>query len=479
MKNLKNLLDGNKLKSDIQFKNLCINSNDIDPGDVFVALKNSSKRDGNKYIDHAFNNGAVAVLSGINHANDNRNIFHVSGLEEKLVDLANKAYEFNQVKKIFGITGTNGKTSTIHFLKQLHEQLNMKVSFFNSIENGGSGLELLSSKMTTPDIFKLYRFLEISNEHNIENSLLEVSSHAIHQKRIGDIAIKFKGLTSFSEDHLDYHGNMEKYSDVKESFFDSDDLSLEGYVFNEDNYLGSKLKQKYKNSYSYSFRNKDADVFIHKSSSNKFLLDSEDILPKKINVNFQGDHYFSNLICALLLFKVANQDVDLSSIDIFDLCLPEGRNQKVDFDGKDVFIDFAHTPDALNASLKSLRSTHSGNLICLFGCGGDRDRSKRSKMGKIAENLSDQVFVTNDNPRSEDPKIIVEDILSECSSKNINVIFDRKEAILESLESLVNSKPGSALLIAGKGNENYQEFENGLRKEFSDYEVVMSFKNAI
>ena len=208
-------------------------------------------------------------------------------------------------------------------------------------------------------------------------------------------------------------------------------------------------------------------------------MDSDDILPKKINVNFQGDHYFSNLVCALLLFKVANQDVNLSSIDFFDLSLPNGRNQKIDFEGRDVFIDFAHTPDALDASLKSLRSTHSGNFICLFGCGGDRDRSKRSKMGKIAENLSDQVFVTNDNPRSEDPETIVEDILSECSSKNIKVIFDRKEAILESLESLVNSKPGSALLIAGKGNENYQEFENGLRKDFSDSEVVMSFKNAI
>ena len=119
MKNLKNLLDGNILKSDIQFKKLCINSNDVDPGDIFVALKNSSKRDGNKYIDHAFNNGAVAVLTGIHHANDDRNIICVSGLEEKLVDLANKAYKFNQVKKIFGITGTNGKTSTIHFLKQL------------------------------------------------------------------------------------------------------------------------------------------------------------------------------------------------------------------------------------------------------------------------------------------------------------------------------------------------------------------------
>ena len=479
MKSLKNLLDSNKLKSDIQFKKLCINSNDIDPGDIFVALKNSSKRDGNKYIDHAFDNGAVAILSGIHHVNDNRNIIHVSGLEEKLVDLANKAYAYNQVKNIFGITGTNGKTSTIHFLKQLHEQLNMKVSFFNSIENGGSGLELRSSNMTTPDICKLYRFLEISSEHNIENFLLEVSSHAIHQKRIGDIEIKFKGLTSFSEDHLDYHGNMEKYSDIKESFFDSDDFSQEGYVFNEDNYLGTKLKQKYKNSYSYSFQNKDADVFIHKSSSNKFLLDSDDILPKKINVNSQGDHYFSNLVCALLLFKVANQDVNLSRIDFFDLSLPDGRNQKIDFEGRDVFIDFAHTPDALDTSLKSLRSTHSGNLICLFGCGGERDRSKRSKMGKIAENLADQVFVTNDNPRSEDPEKIVEDILSGCSSKNINVIFDRKEAILESLESLVNSKPGSALLIAGKGNENYQEFENGLRKDFSDYEVVMSFKNAI
>ncbi len=479
MKSLKNLLESNKLKSDIQFNKLCINSNDIDPGDIFVALKNSSKRDGNKYIDHAFDNGAVAILSGIHHVNDNRNIIHVSGLEEKLVDLANKAYAYNQVKKIFGITGTNGKTSTIHFLKQLHEQLNMKVSFFNSIENGGSGLELRSSNMTTPDIFKLYRFLEISSEHNIENSLLEVSSHAIHQKRIGDLEIKFKGLTSFSEDHLDYHGNMEKYSDIKESFFDFDDFSQEGYVFNEDNYLGTKLKQKYKNSYSYSFQNKDADVFIHKSSSNKFLLDSDDIMPKKINVNFQGDHYFSNLVCALLLFKVANQDVNLSRIDFFDLSLPDGRNQKIDFEGRDVFIDFAHTPDALDTSLKSLRSTHSGNLICLFGCGGDRDRSKRSKMGRIAENLSDQVFVTNDNPRSEDPEKIVEDILSGCSSKNINVIFDRKEAILESLESLINSKPGSALLIAGKGNENYQEFENGLRKDFSDFEVVMSFKNAI
>ena len=480
MKNLKDLLDTNELKSNIKFKKLTINSNDIDPGDIFVALKNSPKRDGNLFIDHAFERGAVAVLTGIHHANNkNRNIIHVSGLEGKLVDLANKAYKFNQVKKIFGVTGTNGKTSTIHFLKQLHEQLNMKVSFFNSIENGGSGLELQSSKMTTPDIFKLYRFLEISNENNIENSLLEVSSHAIHQKRIGDIEIKFKGLTSFSEDHLDYHGNMEKYSKVKESFFDSHDLSSRGYVLNEDNYLGAKLKQKFKNCYSYSFHNKDADVFIHKSSSNQFLLDSEDILPKKINVNFQGDHYFSNLICALLLFRIANQDIDLSSIDMFDLSLPEGRNQKIDFHGRDVFIDFAHTPDALNVSLKSLRKTHSGNLICLFGCGGDRDRSKRSKMGKIAENLSDQVFVTNDNPRSENPEIIVQDILSECSSKKINIIFDRKEAILKSLESLLNSEPGSALLIAGKGNENYQEFENGLRKDFSDFKEVMSFKNAI
>ena len=143
-------------------------------------------------------------------------------------------------------------------------------------------------------------------------------------------------------------------------------------------------------------------------------MESEDILPKKIYVNFHGDHYFSNLVCALLLFRAANQDVNLSSIDFFDLSLPEGRNQKIDVDGRDVFIDFAHTPDALNASLKSLKNTHPGDLICLFGCGGDRDRSKRSKMGKIAENLSDKVFVTNDNPRGEKPEIIVEDILSEC-----------------------------------------------------------------
>ncbi len=213
MKNLKNLLDGSKLKSDIQFKKLCINSNDIDPGDIFVALKNSSKRDGNKYIDHAFDNGALAVLSGIHHANDSRNIIHVSGLEEKLADLANKAYAFNQVKKIFGITGTNGKTSTIHFLKQLHEQLNMKVSFFNSIENGGSGLELRSSNMTTPDIFKLYRFLEISSEHNIENSLLEVSSHAIHQKRIGDIENLNKNTNILI--HIHYITKMLMYSFIK------------------------------------------------------------------------------------------------------------------------------------------------------------------------------------------------------------------------------------------------------------------------
>ena len=166
MKNLKDLLDTNELKSDIQFKKLCTNSNDIDSGDIFVALKNSQKRDGNIFIDHAFKKGAVAVLTGLYHANKNRNIIHVSGLEKKLVDLANKAYKFNQVKKIFGITGTNGKTSTIHFLKQLHEQLNMKVS--SLINSSSRAKEILRGFKTEPgskrEIDALFVTKEISDK---------------------------------------------------------------------------------------------------------------------------------------------------------------------------------------------------------------------------------------------------------------------------------------------------------------------------
>lgn len=464
-------------------KHLSLDSRRLDKSTAFVAIQ-GTQHHGIEFIDQAIEAGVPCVLVG-DHLTQNENLkkipfIEVPNLNEYLGDFASAFYGYPSRRlKIHAITGTNGKTSCSQFIAQALMLLGEKCAVIGTL---GMGVwpDLKEIPNTTPDAISLQGFLADCVVQGVQHVSIEASSIALVQGRMQGCEIYSAIFTNLTQDHLDFHGSMESYAEAKHKLFDFP--GLQHAIINADDALGEKLLSFRVNTQDFSFSagKKDQDS-LH---SHHIIVLSSCFTAAGISARVQTSQGVGTLKSPLLgYFNLENllavftwmlaQSVPLAQAltIIPKLKNPKGRMEVVnnsDFEKPLVMIDYAHTPDALEKVLKALRSHCEGELWCVFGCGGNRDKTKRPLMGKITVELADHVVITSDNPRNEDPKKIIEEIQGKCVSKRVNCILDRTQAIEYAIK---NAKHDDIILIAGKGHENYQEIK-GKKLFFDDAEVA-------
>ena len=459
-----------KLES-IKITGFTDNSNFVKPNYAFVSLSKNPK-DALKHAKDAIDRGATIVISQVNLQEQlkEKNLYdsnldnHKDKYLETLFARSKKSIE------IIGITGTNGKSSTAFFLHQLLSFNHSNATLLTNTPEVSNLKNTQFTPLTTPDNFLLHHFLKKSIDLKRKLFLMEVSSHGIDQKRISGLDFFAKSLTSFSQDHLDYHKNFDDYRKVKKSFFSKTDKNN---VVSVDNNLGQEIFSENKSTLTVSVNKKNSDLYLEKDFIKTPWGNLKNYLP------FTSKFMISNFLCALGLYGKIFNEIDFEAEKIKNIKSLPGRLQKIPlFKNKICYVDYAHTPEALKSVLNYLRSSYKGKIVIVFGCGGERDSSKRGKMGKIAQEKSDFQIITNDNPRNEDPSLIISQIVKEMDLKKFDIIFDRKEAIFEGLKKLKTLDSESVLLIAGKGHENFQILKDE-QIEFNDIKILNELKNAI
>ena len=459
-----------KLES-INFSGFTDNSTFVESNFIFLSFT-ENLNDALKHSRDALNRGAILVISQVDLSEEikEKNIYD-SNLENHK-DKYLKAL-FNRSEKdikVIGITGTNGKSSTAFFLHQLLSFTDLNATLLTNMHKVSDLENSELSPLTTPDKFLLHYYLKKSIDLKRDYFLMEVSSHAIDQGRICGLNFIAKSLTSFSQDHLDYHKNLEVYKETKKSFFNQADKNN---VVSIDCDLGEELASENNSILTVSVKKKKANLFLESNLIKTPWGDLENFLP------FKSEPMVSNFLCALGLYGKISGGIDLEPDMLKNLKTLPGRLQRVSlFENKFSYIDYAHSPDAISSVLDYLKNRYKGKIITIFGCGGERDTLKREEMGKIVEEKSHFQIITNDNPRNEDPDEIIYEIKKGMNSKNHEIILDRKKAILEGLKKLKTSEPDSVLLIAGKGHENFQVIKDQ-EIHFNDLEVLKELKNVI
>lgn len=466
---------------------LFFDARQVVPDGVFVAIK-GVQNDGHQFIDQAILSGAIAlVVENKKNIPEYYNglVVTVSNTREALDQLAAKYYNFPSNELFcFGITGTNGKTSITYILEHILNTYKKPTAVMGTVNHRIQD-RLWSSEMTTPDPVTLQRRLRDFLDHDAVAVAMEVSSHALDQKRADSVHFNTAIFTNLTLDHLDYHRTMQEYFHAKQRLFT--DLMWASKkkprfaIVNVDDSYGRKL-QVAEPVVIWTYGQKDADfqfrILDMNYSETKFELKTP-IDKVEATIPLSGLHMIYNCvasIAAALSFGVSIEQ-SLKALKTFD-GVP-GRSQKVNSNSdKTAFVDYAHTPDALENVLKALNEIRTlakkdSQIITVFGCGGDRDKSKRPLMAQIAAKLSDFVFVTSDNPRTEKPEAIVAEITTGLPAdfKNYEVEVDREKAIAAAIRQ---ARPGDVILIAGKGHEDYQII--GTEKiHFSDFEVARKY----
>tara|TARA_B100000131_G_C18098693_1_gene605084 strand:- start:114 stop:1592 length:1479 start_codon:yes stop_codon:yes gene_type:complete len=467
---------------DQEIKGVCVDSRQVKKGDLFFAYEGIST-DGNIYIEQAIQKGAIAIISD-SISDPKKNIYRHDSLRKDLGLIISNLFNNPSKKlKLFTVTGTNGKTSTVEFISGLINKQQGKCGYLSTIGWCLDGVNLQKeSSLTTPNSLEINKQLNKMHIKGMNYAALEASSHGLDQGRLDGLEIDTAIFTSFSQDHLDYHQTMQNYADSKKKLFL--ELHPKKSVINIDNVLGksiyTELTKNNLETYSVS-GSLDADISYKTLRDNKNKVVLKVISPfgnEEINFNTYSEYLAINGLSAIVSatlegFKFRDL-VQLSSNVEFS----KGRMSAIKLDEKNLcFIDYAHTPEALEKVLKDLRSFSSATIWCVFGCGGDRDKSKRMKMGKASIDYADKVILTNDNPRNEDPDEIIQDILNGLkNTQNIKVELDRRRAIDYCLQGMKENENENILLIAGKGHEEFQEI-NQNKIKFSDFDQVTNFLN--
>ncbi|MCB1782441.1 MAG: UDP-N-acetylmuramoyl-L-alanyl-D-glutamate--2,6-diaminopimelate ligase [Alphaproteobacteria bacterium] len=446
-----------------RFAGLTQDSRTVKPGYLFAAFPGASD-DGREYIPQALGAGASAILAKIGTklpAGSTAELIESGNPRRAFAQMAAEFYG-EQPERIVAVTGTNGKSSTVYFAQQLWQALGEKSAFLGTLGVGLKGA-ITAGSMTTPDPVKLHEALaQLVREEGITHLAMEASSHGLEQYRLDGVKLGAAGFTSFSRDHLDYHENMEAYLSAKARLF-SEVLQESGAaILNADipefKQLESICQKRGIKIISYGKKAKDIRLKDVKVTAQGQTLSLE-IGGKSYNVNLPlvGDFQAMNALCALGLVWAGAPDRLEDLIRALEtLQSVPGRLQHVEIKTGSAYVDYAHTPDALETVLKALRPHTKGKLICLFGCGGDRDTGKRPVMGEIAARLADMVIITDDNPRSEEPAAIRASILQGAgSAAKITEIAGRREAIRMAVK---NMGEADVLLVAGKGHEQGQIF---------------------
>ena len=471
-------LELQKILFENKVKGISSDTRNIKSGDAFFAIR-GDKFDGNDYIDIAFGQGASIIFTD-NPSKQSDKIIYVEDIRMSLALVAGMFYP-RMPKNIIAITGTNGKSSVVSYVHQILVLLGRK-----SASMGTLGLESTeqlpvdysnkSLALTTADPITLRKNLQILSEIGVENVAFEASSHGLLQKRIGDIKVNSAAFTSFSQDHLEYHKTMESYLHAKLILFTENLAAGADVVINSDMMFFDFIK-KYliERGVAYSTVGLHGDLKIKKC---KQSIEGQEISCEFMNnkyhftTNIIGSFQATNLLIAAKLVYNLENDFNKIIDVISKIQAVTGRLQRATSIHSEyqIFIDYAHTPDALQKSLVELQKIKkkSGKLYVVFGCGGDRDKKKRPIMGKISSENADYVIITDDNPRTENAAQIRAEIASGASQ--YKAVGDRKKAIIEAITKL---KKNDILLIAGKGHEDYQIIGDKFIK-FSDIELVYS-----
>lgn len=481
MMKLSELLDGVEiletlnLKEDIPISGITDNSKEVKPGYLFVA-RGGTKTHGERFIPEAVERGAVAILRE-SEPDSSLSItqIRVKELPKATARLVLRFYGHPEKKlSLVGITGTNGKSSVSYFLKNLLERLGLKAGYVGTLFYDIG--ERLPAEETTPSIFKLGPLLRRAVANDLKYVVMEVSSHALDQDRIKGLTFELASFTNLSRDHLDYHQDMEAYYNSKKKLF-TDYLQEEGKgVISLESPWGKRL---YEELLGEGLLPKERLLTVNDGEVRVEILERKPGLKLGLTVlgnrfevetSLIGDYQAKNvgtLLGIALALGFKPQEVILA---LKGLKNPPGRLELCgEKDGAYIFVDYAHTPDALENAIKSLLPLRKGRLLVLFGCGGNRDPGKRPLMGRVAQGLSDLLLLTSDNPRDEDPLKIIEDIKRGLNgSKPFYCIPERREALYAAIKEL---RAGDILLVAGKGHETYQEIR-GKRYPFSDKAVI-------
>lgn len=412
-------------KAPLNYLGVTDDSRKVKKGFIFVAIKGSTV-DGHDFISDAIERGAVKIYGerNLNYPN----YFKVKDSREKLGELASEFYGFPSHKiKIIGVTGTKGKTTTAHLIYHMLTTLGKKCGLVSSIVAKIGDKEIDTGfHVTSPDVVSLHRFLSEMVSAGCEYAVIEVSSHGIDQKRIAGIKFDIGVLTNIASEHLDYHRTFKEYKRIKMSFINSIKFKVLSPVDTNLNVLPGK------------FNNLNVEAAIK-------------------TMEFLG----------------IDKDLAIKTLDTFEL--PEGRLEEIkNSRGFKIFVDFAHTPESLDAALRYLRTQASGKIIAVFGCAGERDAFKRPKMGRVASELADEVILTSEDPRSEKAEDIISQIKKGIKSNKAKVISepDRKRAIEIALK---NAKKGDLVGIFGKGHEKSMNLDGVNEIPWSDQKIVREY----
>ncbi|MGY0391722.1 UDP-N-acetylmuramoyl-L-alanyl-D-glutamate--2,6-diaminopimelate ligase [Bizionia sp. KMM 8389] len=457
----------------VAVERIVFDSRDVADSDVFVAIKGTVS-DGHKYINIAIEAGCIAVVCEIlpDVLVDGIVYVEVANASSALALMASNFYGNPSADlKLVGVTGTNGKTTIATLLYQLFKNAGFKVGLLSTVKIVVDDMAFKATH-TTPDSLTINRYLKMMNEAGVEFCFMEVSSHGIHQKRTEGLQFVGGVFTNLSHDHLDYHSSFAEYRDVKKAFFDG--LSKNAFALvNTDDKNGSVMLQNTqakKVTYALkTYADYQAQILENQFTGLLLKVNGNDVWTRLIG-SF-------NAYNVLAIYGVAEL-LGLEHVEILrlisDLKSVSGRFQYIISEGNvTAIVDYAHTPDALKNVLETINSIRTNNeeLITVVGCGGDRDKTKRPKMGHIASALSTKVVFTSDNPRSENPDTIIEEVEAGVEPQNYKKtvsVTNRKQAIKTACQM---AKSNDIILIAGKGHENYQEI-NGERFDFDDFKIV-------
>ncbi|MEP0131424.1 MAG: UDP-N-acetylmuramoyl-L-alanyl-D-glutamate--2,6-diaminopimelate ligase [Eudoraea sp.] len=478
MKPLKDILFGVSLtavsgSTGVMVNTICFDSRKVAKGSVFVAIK-GTLTDGHKYIDKAISAGANSIVCEELPGDLINDITYVEVLDanQALAIMASNFYD-NPSKnlKLVGVTGTNGKTTVSSLLYQLFKKAGYKVGLLSTIRIMVDNREFPTSH-TTPDAMTINQYLSLMNEAGVEFCFMEVSSHGIHQKRTEGLVFEGAIFTNLSHDHLDYHKTFAEYRDTKKKLFD--DLPKRAFALtNIDDKNGLVMLQNTAaKKYTYalkSYADYRAQILENQFNGQLLKIDDNELWTRLIG-HFNAYNILAIYATADLLGLEKLETLRLLS----ELENVDGRFQY--FISKEritAIVDYAHTPDALKNVLETINALRTGNenVITVVGCGGDRDRSKRPVMGHIASAMSGKAIFTSDNPRSEPPLIIIEEMEAGVEPQNLRKVLsieNRNQAIKTACQLAV---PNDIILVAGKGHETYQETK-GERVDFDDFKIL-------
>jgi UDP-N-acetylmuramoyl-L-alanyl-D-glutamate--2,6-diaminopimelate ligase len=455
---------------DLNISEVQYDSRKVKKEDLFVCIEGFNV-DGHKYVNSAVKNGAAAIVCSKDLEDSlNCTVIKVKDTREALAVISNNFYKnAAETIKLIGITGTNGKTTSTYMIKSILEHAGYNVGLIGTIANY-IGNEKIKSERTTPESLELHELFNKMKEKGVDYCVMEVSSHSLSLNRVYGLNFSQAIFTNLTQDHLDFHKTFENYYKAKLKLF----KNAKSSIINVDDMYGRRMLKDIPQAsdiLTYSLESGDLiakNIMNHSRGAEFDLYYKNDYI--HIQLSIPGRYNVYNALCsagACIKEGISLEKIKegLEKVVVLGRCEIATKDYNLGFD---VIIDYAHTPDGLENILKTAREFTKGRLISVFGCGGDRDKTKRPIMGRIGSELSDIAIITSDNPRTEDPMLILKDIVNGIEKDNYILIENRKEAIKKAMEI---AEKGDVIVVAGKGHEDYQILKDKVI-HFDEREVI-------